>query len=142
MKTVLFVCTGNTCRSPMAACLLNAYCAERRLPLRAESAGLYAADGAPASDGALAVMKERGLSLGRHTARPVTRALVNDASLVLCMSEAHAAALRERFPGATTPIEALSPAVPDPYGGDAAAYRRAADALAALLPGVVRRLRG
>ncbi len=140
MSDVLFVCSGNTCRSPMAACLFNAYCAARALPYAAESAGLYAADGAPASDGAFTAMKERGLSLSRHAAQPVTSALLRGTRLALCMSEAHAAALRQRFPQATTPIEALSPALPDPYGGSAAVYRQTADALEALLPGLIERL--
>ena len=140
MNDVLFVCSGNTCRSPMAACLFNAYCEANGLPDRAESAGLYAADGAPASDGAFAAMKERGLSLSRHTAQPVTSALLRNTRLALCMSEAHAEALRQRFPHIATPIEGLSPAVADPFGGSVAAYRATADDLAARMPEIVRRM--
>ena len=51
MKTVLFVCTGNTCRSPMAECLLNALAREQGAQVCAASAGLCAPDGAPASEG-------------------------------------------------------------------------------------------
>ena len=54
---VLFVCSGNTCRSPMAQVLFQDLCARRGLPFTAESAGLYARDGAAASDGAFFTMK-------------------------------------------------------------------------------------
>ena len=67
MKTVLFVCTGNTCRSPMAGCLFNAFC-ERQGDgkYRAVSAGLQAFPGEPASNGALRAMERRGLNLQEH----------------------------------------------------------------------------
>lgn len=126
----------------MAECLFNAYCEARALPWRAQSAGLYAADGAPASDGAFAAMKERGLSLGRHCAQPVTLRLLRESALTLCMSEAHAEALRRRFPQAETPIDALRPAIPDPFGGSLAVYRQTADELARRIPDIVRRLQG
>ena len=139
MKTVLFICTGNTCRSPMAECLFNALA--RTKGVRAASAGLCAPDGAPASEGALFAMRRRGLSLEGHRARTVTRGLLEGADLVVCMGQSHLSALRARFPGLTTPIRAFDdPPVSDPYGGDAAAYERAACDIARQLPALLAAL--
>ena len=141
MKTVLFICTGNTCRSPMAECLFHALAFSQGAQVRAASAGLCAPDGAPASEGALFAMRRRGLSLEGHRARTVTRGLLEGADLAVCMGQSHLSALRARFPGLTTPIRAFDdPPVSDPYGGDAAAYERAACDIARQLPALLAAL--
>ena len=139
MKTVLFICTGNTCRSPMAECLFNALA--RTKGVRAASAGLCAPDGAPASEGALFFIWRRGLSLEGHRARTVTREMLEGADLAVCMGQSHLIALRARFPGLSTPLRAFDdPPVSDPYGGDAAAYERAACDIARQLPALLAAL--
>lgn len=129
MKTVVFLCTGNTCRSPMAECLFNHHAQERGLPDRAVSAGLYAAEASPASDGAIAAMKARGLSLVRHQAQPLTETLLREASLVCAMSPQHAQLCRERFPHLSLPIRSFSPPIPDPFGGSPQEYQQIAAAI-------------
>src|SRR5690606_20371361 len=82
---LLFVCTGNTCRSPMAEAIARAAVADRQVDVQVGSAGTSAWEGAPASDGALLVALEQGLALEGHRARTLSRELVADADLVLTM---------------------------------------------------------
>ena len=83
-------------------------------------------------------MRRRGLSLDEHRARTVTRELLEGVDLAVCMGQSHLIALRARFPGLNTPIFAFDdPPVSDPYGGDAAAYERAARDIARQLPALL-----
>lgn len=113
---ILFVCTGNTCRSPMAAALARAWGWD------AQSAGLSVWPGSPASFQAQRAVRRYGADLSGHRAQPVTESLVRSAEIIYAMSADHARALAALFPGAAPRIRALSPAIPDPYGGDEAAY--------------------
>ena len=140
MKTILFVCTGNTCRSPMAECMLTALIRERGLEqeCRAFSAGTFAADGDPASIGALRAMQQRGLSLENHHSRAVTRALLDSADLIIGMSESHIMQLRRMHPDCQTPMRAFDdPPISDPYGGSDADYERAACDILRQLPALL-----
>ncbi len=136
---ILFVCTGNTCRSPMAAGIARAVAAERGLAdVAVASAGAGAnplPPGMPmpvigASDGAILVALEHGIDLGAHRAQPLTRQLVEQADLVLAMSERHLARAEE-LGGAGKSFLLTDFAshgerargVADPFGGDLAAYR-------------------
>lgn len=129
---VLFVCTGNTCRSPMAEAIARQQATARGLTdLRFSSAGTSAWDGAPASDGALLVAMEHGLDLNGHRARVLTSELVSRADLVLVMGPHHLERA-ETLGGdgrsylLTQFASRAASAVPvaDPFGGDLDAYRR------------------
>ena len=120
---ILFVCTGNTCRSPLAAALA------RKTGWDAESAGLYAVPGAPATPPARRAALRHGADLSAHRARPLTDALAARAEKILVMTPDHAAALRARFPQCAGKISVLSPAIPDPYGGDDGDYERCVQGL-------------
>jgi protein-tyrosine-phosphatase len=135
---MLFVCSGNTCRSPMAQCLFNDLCKKRGLPHRAESAGMYAREGDVATDGAFEAMKERGLSLARHAARPLTPMIIRDARLVVAMGENLAQAIRQKYPNAR--VIAFQPPISDPYGGSLAVYRATADELCSRMDWVLKQL--
>lgn len=134
---ILFVCTGNTCRSAMAEALARKVMIERGLSdLEFQSAGTSAWDGAPASDGALLVGMERGLDLSQHRAQTLTRDLVRDSDLVLAMGPHHLERI-EALGGAGRSYlltdfashGASARPVNDPIGGDLDMYRTTADEL-------------
>jgi tRNA threonylcarbamoyl adenosine modification protein (Sua5/YciO/YrdC/YwlC family) len=139
---IAFVCTGNTCRSPMAEALARKLLGER---LRAGGAGqpsladfgfelasmgIFAASGAPASAGALEFLAERGLDLRSHRSRQATPEVLLRQDRIYGLTESHVEALRAQLPpGRTPPLELLDPAgadIADPVGGPRAAYQRSA----------------
>lgn len=136
---ILMVCTGNTCRSPMAETLLRAQLGERFRdafgpgqppPIVAVSAGLSAYLGSAASPEAVTVMQGRGLNLKDHQSRPLTPRLVRHADMILTMTASHRHAILQRWPEATRRVFVLSNSsrdVADPYGGPTHAYAACAD---------------
>jgi len=141
MPSVLFVCTGNLCRSPMAEVLLRARLAsdEERQGWLVGSAGVWAVDGRPASVYAIEEMARRGIDLGAHRSRSVTRELVDEADLVLAMTRSHVEALRAAFPTCVSKVHLMSEMVgkafdiSDPYGGTRLEYQYVAEELAHLI---------
>lgn len=136
-RTVLFVCTGNTCRSPMAAGLAKKLLAERlgckvrdlpRKGYKVLSAGAFGTDGARASPEAVKAAGELGADISRHRSRRLTKELIRRADLVFCMTDSHVETAVRLAPEAKGKLRRLDPqgAVPDPIGGGAALYRRVA----------------
>lgn len=139
-RRILFVCTGNTCRSPMAAALLAdlarerescSACAEVSRPaLVSASAGLFAMDGAPISQNALLALRSAGVrpvpgaDYAEHRARTVTAEMVAAADEVVGLTGSHVMQLMLRFPEAAGKIRALPMDIADPYGGDLDCYVR------------------
>lgn len=125
MLNVLFVCTGNTCRSPMASAICNQIAKEKKLDIRASSAGLAAFPGDAASENALKALSEIGIDLSAHRSRPVNPYLLDESDLIIGMSPRHIDVLAPYtekskllcFPGG----------IPDPYGGDLEIYRATRD---------------
>ena len=116
--TVLFVCTGNTCRSPMAA----GYLASKKLPdVTAESRGLYA-DGSPVSENAAAVMAEAGIDISGHVSKTVTKEDVETADRIICLSPSHKEALLSAGV-APEKLSVLGGGVSDPFGQGKEVYR-------------------
>lgn len=130
---VLFVCTGNTCRSPMAMTLLRDLSKNK---YEVDSAGVSPHAGDPASANAVKAMEVRGLDLRQHKSKKVTKELVDWADLVLVMTKAHFNAVKELSPGAN--VELVSPeGISDPYGGDEKRYQNCAGELCEKLKGRV-----
>ena len=92
MKHVLFLCTGNTCRSPMAAALFDRYAREQGMDASADSAGLAAWPGERVSPHAVTVMAELGADVSANVAQPVTKELLDAADRIFCISRGREAA--------------------------------------------------
>ncbi|MBC8509747.1 MAG: low molecular weight protein arginine phosphatase [Chloroflexi bacterium] len=124
MKIILFVCTANIARSPMAAALFNKKMAEMGLSDRcqARSAGTWGRDGYPAAAESIQVMQERGIDISSHRSREVRTEIISAAHLILTMERGHKEALQIEFPHKRDKIYSLTEMVgpgydiADPYG--------------------------
>ncbi|GJQ30045.1 MAG: protein-tyrosine-phosphatase [Phycisphaerae bacterium] len=148
-RVVLFVCTGNTCRSPMAQALARhlwpamANRPERSagIPVMFESAGLAAGEGGPMTDEAGEALRALGVGFDPHASRPLDRRDAEEAEIIFAMTRSHLAALQRLGPGVAAKARLLDPDgddVPDPIGQGSAVYRHTAERLRTF---VERRLR-
>jgi protein-tyrosine-phosphatase len=130
MPSVVFVCTANICRSPVAEALFRDWLSQRTDAgeWRVSSAGTWANEGDPASVDACEVLAEAGLDLKSHRSQRVERELIETADLLLCMTRSQREALQAEFPDLAGRIQLLSAMagaeydVADPYGGPRQGY--------------------
>ena len=137
IKKALFVCTGNTCRSPMAAAWLNHH--GREAGICASSAGIFPVPGQPISHNAAEALLQSGIEpmadnrYDLHEATRVTADMIAGCDIVIGISRSHAMNLICEFPTYASKIICMPRDIPDPYGGDIDDYK---DCLSAIADGI------
>ncbi len=132
MYSILFVCTANICRSPMASGLFKHKIAS--LPdadqWKIDSAGTWASEGSPASARSQSLLKDRGIDLEGHLSKSVTSKLLSSFNLILTMERGHKEALQAEFPDLKKRIFLMSEMIDqrfeirDPYNGTLDDYKQ------------------
>lgn len=147
-KSILFVCTGNTCRSPLAEGFFRQAVAERD-DFEVASAGLAACPGGKMSEESAALLRARGVEMEEFRSQPVTPELIERATHVFAMTQGHLDSLEQMFPEFEDKLflvcefsesvnGGLGGDVPDPIGGGVAAYEEVAATLDRAIPSLVQ----
>ena len=132
MRKIVFVCTGNTCRSPMAEGLFRVLAEKYGLKdVECTSCGLSAFTGMPATDHAVEAAAAYGADISSHRSRPITEYLLSQGDLFVCMTKQHAAQLAPYLPPEKLCV--LGDGIPDPFGGTREEYEKCAAAIYAAL---------
>ena len=149
-KNILFVCTGNICRSPMAKVIFEDMVVKspelRSAGITVNSAGTLNMDHHDASDKAIQVLKERGLDLSSHTSKHMDQDLVEWSDIILVMEDEHREYILDEFTNAHNKVQMLSEFagekgdIPDPIGQGIETYRQCAEQLTSLLRTILEKL--
>ena len=128
---ILFVCTGNTCRSPMAAALMNKIATENDIDIVADSAGVFT-DGSPVSKNAIRAMREYEIDISSYVSKQVTEDMIENADLVFTMTEGQRVMITAEKNDKIFTLGEYSGSnedIPDPFGGSQEEYNETADVL-------------
>ncbi len=130
-KKILFVCTGNTCRSPLAEGLLNKWAKDNHWDLEAKSAGLAAFGGVPAATEAVEAAREKGFDLSVHQSQPLSKTLVLESDLIVTMTVKHKESILRKMPDLENKVKFLAELagvgpvdIEDPVGLPLEEYRK------------------
>ena len=155
---ILFVCSGNACRSPMAEGLLKKKLYPEFLKkVEIESAGTLGLIGSSATPMAIQVAQEKGVDISSHQSKPLTKELIEKADLILVMADHHKEFLRNNFPNSIDKVFLLTefdkkdednlqefPSIPDPIGENLSFYRKVIEQidreLVRILPAIERQI--
>ncbi|MGO1468527.1 MAG: low molecular weight protein arginine phosphatase [Tissierella sp.] len=131
---ILFVCTGNTCRSPMAEGILKKITIEKDLDVDSRSAGIFASGGSSANENAILAMQDIGIDIEHHVSKNISDELIDSSDLILTMTMGHKDLLIERYPKKRYKIFLLNEYafgqekdIKDPYGRDKLEYDKSRD---------------
>ena len=145
---ILFVCSGNTCRSPMAA-YLAADMAEKEYPtagFRFDSAGIATSDGYPATNNAAEALRELGIDASAHSSKQFQPYMTDLSDVIICMTAMHKEALCRAFPKSADKVYLIGELsgsgadIPDPYMGSLGVYRITRDKLREEIAMILQRL--
>ncbi len=140
---ILFVCTGNTCRSPMAAALMNKLALDEDLDIRIESAGIFAEEGAPASNEAIIAMKKYDVDLLLHHAQQINSELIEKSDIILTMTDGQKQLFADIAKEKTFTLceyAGVEGDIEDPFGGDVTEYEEVAEEIYLALQAIVEKL--
>lgn len=152
MKTILFVCTANICRSPMAAAIMRQRIEQLGLADQVQviSAGVWAEGGQRASSNAIITLRQRGIDLAEHRSQLLTPDLLREAAIILVMEESHRRSIFYAAPQHLAKVYLLTEMagrhedVDDPYGAPLTQYGRTVELLESLidtgLPAILKRI--
>ncbi len=150
MKKIMFICTGNICRSAMGEGYLKKIARENNIDVYVCSSGIYAEDGAQASYLAKEVMKEYNVNLSEHRATNTRNSNIEEMDIILCATTSHKQLLVQMYPEQKEKIYTIkeyaygtnteNKDISDPWGYDITVYRHCASELTMAIDNIAKKL--